>query len=85
MNPYVMAAGIGLSGYGSYKQSQSAQQQYELAVQAWEADQERQRRQAEDQRQQQLLTNVMSGGQYAQGLAGNAQNAYGSYARQVGL
>lgn len=85
MNPYLAAAGIGLQAYGSYKQNDTAQQQYELAVQAWQAEQERQRREERDQQQQQLLNNVMAGGNYAQGMVKNAQSAYGTYARQVGF
>lgn len=80
----VALAGTALQAYGTYNQAGQSQQQYELAVKAWQEEQERQRRQEEDQRQQQLLTNVMAGGNYSQGLVKNAQNTYGSYARQVG-
>jgi hypothetical protein len=78
-------AGTGLQAYGTYNQSNNAQQQYELAVRAWQEEQERQRRQEADAQQQQLLQNVMAGGNYAQGIVKNAQDAYGSYARQVGF
>lgn len=85
MNPLIAAAGIGLNAYGSYQQSDTAQKQYELAVKAWQEEQDRKQREEENNRQQQLLTNVMAGGNYAQGTVKNAQNAYGSYARQIGL
>lgn len=85
MNPYLLGAGIALQGYGSYQQGQQAEKQYELAVRAYEQEQDRIRREEEARRQQQLLTNVMAGGNYAQGLVRNAQSAYGTYARQAGL
>lgn len=77
-------AGTALQAYGTYSQGNQSQQQYELAVKAWQEEQERQRRQEADAQQQQLLNNVMAGGNYAQGVVKNAQNAYGTYARQVG-
>ena len=85
MNPYVAAAGIGLSAYGAHKQNETAQKQYELAVRAWEVERDRLRREEMDRNQQQLLTNIMAGGQYAQGAIGNAQSTYGDYARRVGF
>ncbi len=88
MNPYLEGGlgllGTGMQAYGTYQQGQQAQKQYELAVRAWQAEQDRQQRMDEDNRQQQLLSNVMAGGTYAQGLTKNAQDAYGTYARQVG-
>lgn len=77
--------GTGLGAIGAFNQSDSAEKQYELAVRAFEADQERQRREAEERRQQQLYNNIMTGGGYAQGMVKNAQDAYGSYARRAGL
>ena len=85
MNPYLAAAGLGLQAYGSYNQAGQTQNQYRLAVEAWEAEQESRRRREAEERQQQLLNNVLAGGNYAQGMVRNAQSAYGSYARQVGL
>lgn len=84
-SPWLTAAGLGLGAYGTYQQSQQAQKQYELAVDAWKAEQERQRKELEAQQQQQLLENIAKGGTYAQGLVRNAQNTYGTYARQTGL
>jgi hypothetical protein len=83
-NAYAQVAGLGLQAIGQFQQSGDAQQQYELAVKAWQEEQERQRRQEESQRQQQILGNLTAGGNYSQGLVGNAQTAYGTYARQVG-
>lgn len=92
MNPYMQGAqlgtgllGVGLNAYGTYEQNKQAQKQYEMAVRQWEAEQERQRRREEADRQQQILNNVMAGGTYAQGAVKNAQSAYGSYAQQTGL
>jgi hypothetical protein len=85
MNPYIAGAGLALTGYGTYQQGDAAQRQYELAVKAWQEEKERQQREEQNQMQQQILTNAMSGGNYSQGLVKNAQSAYGTYARQVGL
>lgn len=83
-NAYAQIAGLGLQAIGQFQQSGDAQQQYELAVKAWQEEKERERRQEESQRQQQILANIAGGGNYSQGLVGNAQSAYGTYARQVG-
>lgn len=85
MNPYLLAGGLALQGYGTYMQNDQAEKQYELQLQAYNAERDRQAREEENARQQQLLNNLMAGGNYAQGLVKNAQSAYGSYARQVGL
>lgn len=84
-NPYLAAAGIGLSAYGSYEASQDAQKQYELMVRAWQADQERQARLDEQNRQQQQLTNALTEANYGQGVKKDAASQYGSYARAYGL
>jgi hypothetical protein len=83
-NPWFQAAGLGLQAVGQLQAGDSAQKAYELQVAAWEAEKERQRRQDEQDRQQKILDNIASGGNYSQGVINNAQSAYGSYARQVG-
>lgn len=85
ISPILQVAGLGLGAYGAYQQSQTAQKQYELMVQQWQAEEERRRRQEEEQRQQLLLDNITKSGSYAQGLVNNAQSTYGQYARQIGL
>lgn len=84
-NPYLAAAGIGLSAYGSYQQAGDAQQQYELMVKAWQADQDRQKRIDEEVRRQQQLTNALTEANYGQGVKKDAASQYGSYARAYGL
>lgn len=91
-NPYMAGAelglgllGTGLGAYGSYQQGQAAQKQYALQLMAYKEEQERMRKAEEEARQQQLLTNMMSGGLYAQNLEKTAGDAYGSYARDRGL
>lgn len=84
-NPYFQAAGIGLQAIGQVQAGDDAEKAYELQVRAWEAERERQRKMDEYARQQQILDNIASGGSYAQGLVKNAQNTYGTYARQVGF
>ncbi len=92
VNPYVAGVGAatgiigtGLQAYGSYKQSQEAQRQYELMVKAWQAEQERQARLDADNRTQQAFTDALTSANYGQGVEKDAGDAYGTYAKQYGL
>lgn len=82
--PYAQIAGLGLQAIGQIQQSGDSQKQYELAVAAWQAEQDRQRKAEEQARQQKILDNIAAGGNYSQGVINNAQSAYGTYAKQVG-
>ena len=85
MNPYIAAAGIGLSAYGANEQANQAQKQYELAVQAWQAEMDRQARMDEQNQQQQYFANALTTAQYGQGVKKNNADAYSAYARSVGI
>lgn len=69
-------AGTGLNAYGTYKQGQQADRDYQHALEAWQAEQARQKELDQQAKQQQGRTNEMNAGQYAQGLM---HDAYGSY------
>jgi hypothetical protein len=91
-NPYVEALGLGtklvgtgLQAYGAYDQSRRADQQYAMAVAAWQAEKDRQARLDEQERNQQLLSNVMAGGNYAQNMQNKTASDYDRYARGIGL
>lgn len=83
-NPYAQIAGLGLQAVGQIQSNSDSQQQYELAVAAWQAEQDRQKKADEQARQQKILDNIAAGGNYSQGVVKDAQSAYGTYARQVG-
>lgn len=84
-NPWFQAAGLGLQAVGSMQAGDDAQRAYELQIMAYNAQRDREARLEEEARQQRILDNIAQGGTYAQGLVKNAQNTYGSYARQTGL
>lgn len=72
------------SAYGSYLQSQQADQQYQLALDAWQQEQERQKRMDAQNQQQQAFQNSVTTGQYATAQAKDIQDPYIQYARALG-
>ena len=83
--PIASIAGIGLGAYGSYKQNQAMEKQYELQKKMWEAEQERLREQEAKQARQLELDNALRYGNYAQGEEDRALSSYGNYASRVGM
>jgi acetyl-CoA carboxylase carboxyltransferase component len=84
-SPVASIAGIGLQAYGSYKQNQQMEKQYELQRKMWEAEQERLREQEAKQARQLELDNALKYGGYAQGEEDRALASYGNYASRVGM
>lgn len=78
-------AGAGASAYGTLLQSQQADSDYARAMQAWQAEKERQARMDIEARQQQTMQNGLAGGQYARSLSNDIQAPYLNYARGLGL
>lgn len=78
-------AGTAVSAYGQYQQSQQARKQYEMALQAWREDQERQKRMDAQAQQQQGFQNALTSGQYATGQINDIQDPYLAYSRMLGL
>lgn len=90
-NPYLGAAqlGLGLLGttaqvVGGEHQSSQAQKQYELAVQAWQAEKDRQQREDEIGHQQQYFQNSIAGGNYATQQQKDLASPYAAYAKGIG-
>lgn len=78
-------AGIGASAYGSYLQAQQADKQYQMALQAWQQEQSRQRKMDANAMQQQGMQNNMAAGNYASGQADDIEDPYIAYAKRLGL
>jgi hypothetical protein len=78
-------AGTALSAYGTYKQGEQSDRDYQQQIAAWEAEQERQRRLDADNRQQQARQNSLTAGQYAQNLEQDTYGTYSPWARRAGL
>jgi short subunit dehydrogenase-like uncharacterized protein len=76
--------GTAVSGYGAYKAAETAEDQYRLALQAYQEERDRQQRIDEEQRQQQRLANTLSFGNYAQGLEQSAFNYQRPYSEMIG-
>ena len=83
--PILQAAGIASSAYGSYLQSQQADRQYQLSLQAWQQEQERQKRLDAQSLQQQGVQNGLAAGSYATSQVKDAGSSYLDYARRLGL
>lgn len=83
-SPISSIAGIGLQAYGSYKQNEALEKQYELQKEQFNAEQDRLLRQEEEQRRQRELQNALGYGDYATGQANDAMSSYGSYASRIG-
>ena len=80
----LQAVGMGLSAYGSYKQSQQAEKDYALAMENFRQEQERQRKQDAQQMQQQQFQNNIASGQYATNQIKDVTDPYTAYARAMG-
>lgn len=85
VSPILQGAGIAASAYGSYLQSQQADQQYQLALQAWQQEQERQKRLDAQNLEQQGVQNGLAAGNYATNQVKDAGSSYLDYARRLGL
>lgn len=76
----------GLGGaYGTYLQSEQANDQHEDAMRAYREQQERQQEIDRQNLQQQAVNNNMNAGQYAQGLEKDVYGTYSPWARSAGL
>lgn len=78
-------AGTAVGAYGQHLQAQQAQKQYELALQAWRQDQERQKRMDAQAEQQRAIGNSLNAGQYATNQINDIEDPYIAYARSLGL
>ena len=87
MDPALLLSAIGTGSqiYGGIQGANQAEDQYRLALEAWQAEKERQKKSDENQLQQQFMENMLGYGNYAQGRAKQAQNSWTPYAHAVGM
>lgn len=85
VSPWLQGAGLLSSAYGTYLQSQQADRDYELALQKWKEDQQRQNRMDAAAAAQLQTQNGLAAGQYSRSLSGDIEDPYIKYARALGL